>query len=321
MSWLSGRGKPIFIAAVLAALAIGGLVQPAASAPPPSNASVAIQPGAATLAVGDTAQLQVVVRDKKGMIVRNPKVAWATSDAAVATVSRTGLVAGLSAGAVTITATSGSLSATATVTVASANTAPDTQILSPVTGAAFVASDVITFTASASDAEEGDLSASIAWTIFDAADPTPDPTSLGSGASIDVGPLDPGSYRVTAKTVDSGGLQSAHEIGITVAACTVTAVLTPKSGLFLPQTITLDASGSSDSCQRPLQYFWACTSGTSILCDTFLPAANADGNTHAVGGNLLLNELDSFDIDLDVCAAGTSDCAPQLHRQYTAIEV
>ncbi len=44
-------------------------------------------------------------------------VTWATSDAAVATVSSAGLVTSLVDGTATITATSGSASATATVTV------------------------------------------------------------------------------------------------------------------------------------------------------------------------------------------------------------
>ncbi len=45
-------------------------------------------------------------------------VTWATSEAAVATVSSTGLVTAVANGTVTITATSGSVSATASVTVA-----------------------------------------------------------------------------------------------------------------------------------------------------------------------------------------------------------
>jgi hypothetical protein len=100
--------------------------------------------------------------------------------------------------------------------------------------------------------------------------------------------------------------------------CVVTADLRP-SGLVLPQTITLNVT-SSDSCGLPLTYTWACTSGTSTLCDIYNEEWNNPPTQTTV--YITLNELDSFDIVLMVCEQGNpSNCAPEINRQYTAIEV
>ena len=64
-----------------------------------------------------TTQLTATVTDANGETISGATVTWATSDAAVATVSSTGLVTSVADGTATITATSGSLTETATVTV------------------------------------------------------------------------------------------------------------------------------------------------------------------------------------------------------------
>ncbi len=61
----------------------------------------------------------------------------------------------------------------------------------------------------------------------------------------------------------------------------------------------LDAAASADACGRDLQFHWRCTSSRSLSCATFLHAANANGKP-AAGTPLLLEELDSFDIDIGV---------------------
>jgi hypothetical protein len=123
------------------------------------------------------------------------------------------------------------------------------------------------------------------------------------------------------------------QVGITVDPCILSASLTPPSGLRLPQVISADASGSTDSCGRPLQFFWGCTSSTSSACTEttwagwtfgflppFLDAANANDNTTAAA-QLVVNELDSYDITVTVCVAGTNECAPRLTRVYDGAEV
>ncbi|MBT7126233.1 MAG: hypothetical protein HN899_13880, partial [Gemmatimonadales bacterium] len=65
----------------------------------------------------ETSQLSATVKDQSGAAMASATVTWATSDAAVATVSSAGLVTSVADGTATITATSGSASATASVTV------------------------------------------------------------------------------------------------------------------------------------------------------------------------------------------------------------
>src|SRR3989442_9510928 len=80
-------------------------------------ASVVISPATAVVLVGATVQLTTTLKDAAGNVLSGRSVAWASSAPAVATVSSTGLVTGVTAGAATITATSEGQSGTAAVTV------------------------------------------------------------------------------------------------------------------------------------------------------------------------------------------------------------
>ena len=80
-------------------------------------ATVTLSPASASLAVGATQPLTATLKDAAGNVLTGRSVTWATSNAAVATVNGSGLVAGLVVGAVTITATSESRNGTAAITV------------------------------------------------------------------------------------------------------------------------------------------------------------------------------------------------------------
>jgi len=71
--------------------------------------------------LGATSQISATVKDQNDLTMASATVTWATSDAAVATVSVGGLVTSVADGTATITAMSGSASATATTTVSSGN--------------------------------------------------------------------------------------------------------------------------------------------------------------------------------------------------------
>jgi uncharacterized protein YjdB len=78
---------------------------------------VAVSPGSANLAVGDTVVLQATLTDGNGSVILGRPITWTTSDAGVATVLSTGFVRAMTAGTVTITATSEEHAGTATITV------------------------------------------------------------------------------------------------------------------------------------------------------------------------------------------------------------
>ena len=80
-------------------------------------ATVTVSPASASVAAGQTVQLTATPKDANGNLLTGRVVTWATSNAAVATVSASGLVAGALAGAATITATSEGPSGSAAITV------------------------------------------------------------------------------------------------------------------------------------------------------------------------------------------------------------
>src|SRR4029077_16206261 len=75
--------------------------------------SVAVSPPTACLTAGQTVQLTTIAKDSAGNVLTGYTVTWTTSNAAVATVSATGLVTGVAAGSATITAEHKGYSATA----------------------------------------------------------------------------------------------------------------------------------------------------------------------------------------------------------------
>ncbi len=80
-------------------------------------ASVSVTPPVANVDDGGTVTLVATPRDAQGNPLTGRVVSWSSSSPAVATVSSTGVVTGVSAGTATITATSDGKSGTATLTV------------------------------------------------------------------------------------------------------------------------------------------------------------------------------------------------------------
>ena len=120
----------------------------------------------------------------------------------------------LSVGSHTITASvtdSGNLEASDTshiVVEQSANQPPVVAITAPADGSAFASQASITFTGSASDSEDGDLTADLFWTS-DIDGP------IGTGGNFSA-VLNEGSHTITASVIDSGNLEASDSISITV---------------------------------------------------------------------------------------------------------
>jgi hypothetical protein len=115
-------------------------------------------------------------------------------------------------------------SAQISLTVA-ANTAPAVAITSPAGGSTSIETDSVTFAATASDPEDGDLAASLAWTSdLDGA--------IGSGATFPLTTLSVGTHLISASVTDSHGAPGSAQISITVAAnsAPVVAITSPAGG-------------------------------------------------------------------------------------------
>jgi alpha-tubulin suppressor-like RCC1 family protein len=83
----------------------------------PPVATVVVSPATASVGIGDSVQLAAALADADGNPIVGRPVAFASSNALVASVNDAGLVRGLAPGAVTITATAEGQSGTAAVTV------------------------------------------------------------------------------------------------------------------------------------------------------------------------------------------------------------
>src|SRR5207253_2228205 len=94
-------------------------------------ASVSVSPATASVQTGQTVQLTATPKDASGGALSGRTVTWASSNAAVATVSGTGLVTGVAAGSATITATSEGKSGTSALTVTAAIAPVASVTLSP----------------------------------------------------------------------------------------------------------------------------------------------------------------------------------------------
>lgn len=90
------------------------------------------------------------------------------------------------------------------------NAAPTVEITAPASGAVLADGASVSFAATASDPEDGDLTAAIAWTVDDA--------PLGAtGGSVST-TLAPGTHVVSASVADGGGLLAMDQVTITVQA-------------------------------------------------------------------------------------------------------
>lgn len=89
-----------------------------------------------------------------------------------------------------------------------ANTAPTVTISSPTNGASFTLGAPITFSGSATDAEDGDKTASLSWSYAGGA--------IGTGSTFARSDLPLGTHTITASVTDSGGLTGTKQIVLTI---------------------------------------------------------------------------------------------------------
>lgn len=124
-----------------------------------------VAPSEGSALVGGTLQLVASARAADGDILADRTVAWTSADESLATVSESGLVAGMAEGTTIITATIEGVSGTATVVVLPAPTATVEVSPSP---ASVMVGMTMTLTATPRDAGGNELSGrTVAWTSDD----------------------------------------------------------------------------------------------------------------------------------------------------------
>ena len=203
-----------------------GATEPPAPPPdPPRPTTVTVTPATAELAsLGETVQLRAEVRDQNGQVMAGAAVTWASSSAAVATVSAAGLVTAAGNGTATITAMAGGVSGTATVTVAQEVSAV---AISPAADT-LVVGDTLRLAAEATDANGHTVAgAEFAWASGDTAVAVVDATGLVTGIGA-------GEVEITATSS-----------GVTGRATLVVAVPAPTTVAVTPDTVALAALGDT----------------------------------------------------------------------------
>ncbi len=184
------------------------------------------------------------------------------------------------------------------------NTAPVATITSPANGSSSTAGQPVTFIASATDTEDGNLTGNISWA-------SNRDGVIGSGGTVSTSALSVGTHTITASVTDSGGLSGSAFITITVTAANTAptagnhAVATNED---TPLSVTLSGV---DAEQCELQFVVVngpakgtlgaitnngCTSGmpttdTAVL--TYTPGANLNGSdsfTYRVSDGSLTSE-------------------------------
>jgi hypothetical protein len=142
-------------------------------------------------------------------------ISWSTQDGPLGTGESVTTVLGLGTHTITATVTDsgglpGSDSITVTIEAVSQNQSPAVTITAPADGSSFDEGTSVTFSGTATDAEDGDLSSSISWTSsIDGV--------IGAGSSFS-NTLSVGIHTITASVTDSGGASASDSITVTVEA-------------------------------------------------------------------------------------------------------
>ncbi len=177
--------------------------------------------------------------------------------------------------------------ATVTITVLPINDPPVVSITSPENDASFGSGSEISFVGSASDTEDGDLTASLVWTSDLQQDP------IGKGGSFNT-VLSDGQHTITASVTDFGGLNGSDSITITVAGQSV-------------GDIVLSVTASKIRGTKYANLTWSGATSTNVdiyrdgipITTTANDGAYTDGPLGKGGGSAAYQ----------VCEEGTSTCS------------
>ena len=259
----------------------------------PEPTTVTVSPATAELTALDaTVQLSAEVRDQNGQVMAGATVTWASSAAAVATVSASGLVTAVANGTSTITATAGDASGSATVTVAqevsTVAVAPDT--------ATVLEGDTLRLAATATDAN-GQVVAGVefTWASGDTAVAVVDASGLVTGVAA-------GQVQVTAT---AAGLTGRAELAVVTPLPTTVAVT--------PDTVVLTAVGQTAQLTAEVRdQLGRVMDGVPVAwlsAETTVAVVDASGLVTAVGGGAVTvtarageasgDALVTVDLDLD----------------------
>ena len=177
-----------------------------------------------------------------------------------------------------------------TTTLVATNTAPTVVITSPANGATFSSTASISFAATATDKEDGDLTSKIQWTDNGAV--------LGTGGLLTKVLSLAGTHTLVAKVTDSKGAQGSSTVNVTI---TVQAAATTQG------TLTVKSNGGSAANGTARAYlYWSGVSGTQV--DIYRNSALRITTSNRGVFKDYLPVSGSVTYVYKVCTAGTQTC-------------
>ncbi|MDY7033888.1 MAG: hypothetical protein SVY10_18495, partial [Thermodesulfobacteriota bacterium] len=144
---------------------------------------------------------------------------------------------------ITLTATdSGGLTGSDSVSI-SVNSPPTATINSPSDGSTYNEGDIISFSGSGNDAEDGALTgSSLVWT-------SSVDGQIGTGVSFSRSDLSSGTHTITFTATDSGGLTGSDSISISVNSPLTATINSPSDGSTYNEGNTISFSGSGNDVE------------------------------------------------------------------------
>ena len=181
---------------------------------------------------------------------------------------------------------SGGKTGSSSITITVGNASPVVTISSPSSGVSVTQGDSVSFSGSATDAEDGNLTASLNWTSsLDGA--------IGAGGSFSTAALSVGTHTITASVTDSGSKSGSDSISVTVNVA---------------GAITLSANGRKVRGKHTIDLTWSGASGANsdiYRNGTLITTTPNDGAyTDATG-----NKGGSASYTYELCESGTSTCS------------
>ena len=265
------RASGLTVAACLLVAACSG-----SSAVNKSLQSIGVTPSNPSLATGTTLQLAATATysDQSNQDITS-LVTWASSDAAVLTISAAGLVTAVTPGTATVTATSGSLAGSTTVTVTAA-TLQSIALTPPTPSIAKGTTQQFTATGTYSDNSTQDITTQATWSSSDSTIATVSDAAgskgLGTGVAI-------GTATVSAAL---NGVTGSTSLTVTAATLQSIGVTPPAPSAAKGTTLQFTATGTySDNSTQDItsQVTWA-SSATTVA--TISDAAGSKGLASAV---------------------------------------